>query len=106
MGTARVEIFRMQTRRDSFPGQVGELLQVANETTSTTATTAGSRITVTGSSAYDRLHARIVHDEAAYVMIGADPTATSTALAYKLAPNVPLVVPVNAGDKFSFIEVA
>jgi hypothetical protein len=107
MGTARVEIVRLGDRYDQFPGVIKEIFQTAKETTSTTATVAGSRIQVATTPAYTKLHARIVHDEACWVAVGADPTAADApALGYQTAPNVPLIIPVAPGDKLSFKELA
>ncbi len=107
MGTARVEIFRMGTKNNNFPGEVLEgPFQVAEESTSTTATTAGSRIVVAAVSNYQNLAARITHDELCYVAIGADPTAAAAALGWRTQVGVPLIVPVTAGQKISFKEVA
>lgn len=107
MGAARIEVFRMQDKRDQFPGQIGstEPLQVEVETTSTTATTAGSRHVIDNQPSYSRLHARIQVDEACYVAIGADPTAAA-GVGWLLAANTPIVLPVSAGDKVSFKDVA
>lgn len=109
MGTAHVEIVAIDSKNNQFPGQFsqgGNPLLVADEITSTTATTAGSRITAPSVNRRD-MYARIIHDEACYVMIGSDPTAAvPPALCWKTVPNVALVVPIRAGEKISFKEVA
>lgn len=107
-GRSRVEIFSMNNKYNGYPGVKDKApLQVGIETTSeSAATTAGNRITVGSVGNGSKLFARIVNSEACWCAIGADPTASSTALAYELAPNVPLEVEVDVGDKFSFRDVA
>jgi len=107
MGAARVDIVRLGDKYDQYPGVIKELLQTAKETTSTTATTAGSRIQVLTTASYTKLHARVQVDEACWLAVGADPTAADApALSYLLAANTPITVPVNPGDKLSFKDVA
>lgn len=107
MGTARVEIVRLGDRNSQFPGVIQAVFQTAKETTSTTVTVAGSRIQVATVANYNKLHARITHDEACWVAIGVDPTAADApALGYLTQPGVPLIVPIEEGDKISFKEVA
>lgn len=107
MGAARIEIFAMGSRHHNYPELIRtQPLQVANETTSTTATTAGSRITVTAQPAYGKLFARVQVDEACYVAVGSDPTASNTALGWLLNANSPLTIPVSGGEKFSFKDLA
>jgi hypothetical protein len=106
MGSARIEIFRKGTRRDMFPGEIkAGPFQIEAETTSTTATTSGSRHVVDNYPSYVDLHARVQVDEACYVDVGLDPTASATS-GWKLAANVPMDIPVRAGYKFSFKDVA
>ena len=107
MGAARIEIFRKQDKRDQFPGALTSKMpiQVETETTSTTATTAGSRHVVDANPSYDRLYARVRVDEACYLAVGADPTAAA-ATSWLLDANVWLEVPVQPGDLFSFKDVA
>lgn len=106
MGKARIEIYSKTNKHSNYPGLPSTPLQVEEETSSTTATTAGARKVVAAAGNYNQLFARVTHDEACYVAVGADPTASNTALGYLLSPNVPLEIPVKAGDKFSFKELA
>lgn len=107
MGTARIEIVRLDDRYGSYPGMIKQVFQVAKETTSTTATTAGSRIAVAAVPSYNKLHARITHDEACWLAVGSNPTAADApTLGYQLQAGVPLLIPVKAGDLFSFKELA
>ena len=108
MGLARVEIFRRGNKRDQQPGAIkAGPFQVNNETTSTTATVAGNRITVANVPSFTKLTARVQVDEPCYLAVGADPTAAvPPALSWLLATNVPIEIPVQAGDKFSFKDVA
>lgn len=106
MGKARIEIFARSNKHAQYPGAAGYPIQVEEETSSTSATTAGSRKVVAAAGNYNQLYARVTHDEACYVAVGADPTASNTALGYLLSANVPLEIPVKAGDKFSFKELA
>lgn len=108
MGAARIEIFRRGDKRDQYPGAIKEgPFQVEVETTSTTATTAGSRHVVDNVPSYTNLVARVQVDEACYLAVGADPTAAvSPALSWLLVANTPIEVPVKAGDLFSFKDVA
>lgn len=108
MGAVRVEIHRRDDKSGKFPGLVSNQmpLQVATETSSTTATTAGSRITVAPvPNNYRNYFARILVDEACYVSAGADPTAAA-ASSWLAAANTPLEIPVVPGDKLSFKDVA
>ena len=108
MGAARVEIHRRGSKHQMFPGAyVNQMpLQVATEVTSTTATTAGSRIIVAPVPSNFRDYiARITIDEACYVSIGADPTAAA-ATSWLAAANTPIEIPTVAGDKISFKDVA
>lgn len=108
MGAARIEIYPKFKARGEYGG-IGSSspIQVEVETTSTTATTAGSRHVVSGASAYAQLFARVSVDEACYLAVGADPTAAvSPGLSWLLATNVALEIPVKPGDKFSFKDVA
>lgn len=108
MGAVRVEIYR-KTDKYARAGAgmiaTGTPAQVATETSSTTATTAGSRITCTGLGAGVKGYASITVDEACYVSIGADPTAAS-GTSFLLAANVARELPVTQGEKFSFKDVA
>lgn len=106
MGAARVEIYQKGRGSSGYPGAIrtGTPLQVATETTSTTATTAGSRITATGGGT-SQMFANIVVDEDCYVSIGADPTAAA-ATSYLLKANVARELPIKGGEKISFKDVA
>lgn len=110
MGAARVEIYRKTNRFDrAGEGNIltGTPAQVATETTSTTATTAGSRITATGLGAGVKGYASIVVDEDCLVAIGADPTAAvAPAASYLLKANVARELPITQGEKISFKDVA
>lgn len=108
-GSARIEIFRQANKNNGYPGtKEAAPLQVLTQATSeAAATTAGSRMVVTATgNGGSRLFARIANTEACYVAIGADPTASPTALGYLLQPNIPLEVEVTVGQKLSFIDVA
>lgn len=108
MGTAHVEIYQKYNKNQAYPREMrpdGPVF-VADEATSTTATTAGSRMVCPSNNSRD-YWARIIHDEACYVAIGDNPTAAvPPALAYKTVPNVALELPIRAGQKISFKEVA
>lgn len=109
MGAARIEIF---TRFPNF-AYAGLMestipLQIETETTSTSATSEegpDERIEVEPLAVRNQMWARIQVDEACEVSIGADPTA-GTDLGWLLAASTPIEVPVKAGDKFSFKDVA
>lgn len=108
MGAVRLEIYQRSGRFAADGGgmiKTGTPLQVATETSSTTATTAGSRITATGLGAGTKGFASIVVDEDCYVSIGADPTAAA-ATSFLLKANVARELPVTSGEKFSFKDVA
>lgn len=110
MGNAHVEIFSRYNKNQSFPGQIkhgdANPVFVGDEATSTTATTAGSRMACPSGPGRDYT-ARIIHDEACYVMIGSNPTAAvPPARCWKTIPNVELLVPIRAGELISFKEVA
>lgn len=107
MGAARVEMYRKSTRFDrAGEGNIlsGTPIQVATETTSTTATTAGSRITA-ALGAGVKGFASIVVDEDCYVSIGADPTAAA-ATSFLVKANVARELPITTGEKISFKDVA
>lgn len=108
MGNAHVEIYAKNPKNSAYPREIrpdGPLF-VQDEATSTTATTAGSRMTCPSGAGRD-YWARIIHDEACYVAIGDNPTANvPPALCYKTVPNVALELPIRAGQKISFKEVA
>lgn len=107
MGAVRVEIFTKNNRFSAYPdGHDKAPVQVNEETSTTAATTAGSRITVGNVGAGKKLFARVQVDEACYMAIGTDPTASATALGYKLAANVPFEVECDVADKFSFKDLA
>lgn len=107
MGAARIEIYAKGDRWSKFPGMIDAgSPQIATETTSTTATTAGSRIVVAQPTSGKRsLVASCIVDEDCYLAIGADPTATA-ANGWLLKANVAREFAVNVGDKFSFIDAA
>lgn len=108
MGAVRVEILRRDSKHGSHPGAIAHSmpLQVATETSSTTATTAGSRIVVAPvPNNFREYIARCTIDEACYVAAGADPTAAA-ASAWLAVANTPIEIPVVAGDKLSFKDVA
>lgn len=107
MGAARIEVYAKGDRWAKFPGLVDSgMPQVATETTSTTATTAGSRIAVAQPTSGKRsLFASVVVDEDCYLSIGADPTAAA-ATSFLLKANVAREFAVNVGDLFSFKDVA
>lgn len=102
MGTARIEIYRKGSDGHIVDGP----FQTAKETTSTTATVTGSRITVAAITNYKNLTARITHDEACWVSVNVDPTGDAPILGWVTQPGVPLHIPCKAGDKFSFKELA
>lgn len=107
MGAARIEIYSKGSKWGLYPGSIDAgSPQIATETTSTTATTAGSRITVANpTSGRQSLFASCVVDEDCYLAIGADPTATA-ANGWLLKAGVAREFAVNVGDKFSFKDVA
>lgn len=107
MGAARVEIYARGDRWSKFPGMIDAgSPQIATETTSTSATTAGSRITVAQPTSGKRsLFVSCVVSVDCYVAIGADPTATA-ANGWLLKANVAREFAVNVGDKLSFIDAA
>lgn len=108
MGTAHVEIYQKNSKNSALPREIradGPIF-VADEATTTTATTAGSRMQCPSGPGRDYF-ARIIHDEACYVAIGDNPTAAvPPGLSYKTVPNVALELPIRAGQKISFKEVA
>lgn len=112
MGAARVEVFGRASKFDraGAGNKRTNVLAVFTETTSTTATTAGSRIQIAGITGYGpgSLGIRVQVDEACYLSIGADPTAAAdnAGKAWLLAANTPMELPVNVGDKLSFKDVA
>lgn len=107
MGKARVEIYRVGDRNSQFPGQIQDgPFQSAIETTSTTATLTGSRITVAAVPNYKNLMARITHDEICWVAVNLDPVTETGVGSWQTQVGVPLHIPVKAGDKFSFKELA
>lgn len=108
MGAVRLEIYKKTNKfARAGAGEIasGTPLQVATETSSTTATVAGSRITVTGLGGGGTGYASIVVDEDCYVSIGADPTAAATT-SFLLKSGVARELPVSQGEKFSFKDVA
>lgn len=108
MGSVVVEIFRKAGKNKSFPGtKLDQMpLQRAAETSTTSATTAGSRITVGPTSDNGRNYfARITADEIVFCSVGSNPTAALNT-GWRIMPNVDLEVPVIRGDKFSFIDLA
>lgn len=108
MGTAHVEIYQKNSKNSAYPREmkVDGLVFVQDEATSTTATTAGSRMVCPSGAGRDYF-ARIIHDEACYVAVGDNPTAAvPPGLSYKTVPNVALELPIRAGQKISFKEVA
>lgn len=107
MGKARVEIYRRGDRNSQYPGEIQDgPFYTAIETTSTTATVTGSRITVPAVPNYKKLMARITHDEICWVAVNTDPVTETAVNAWQTQPGIPLHIPVLAGDKFSFKEAA
>lgn len=108
MGTARVEIYELSGRQSNFPGQKRRVVHSATEASSTTATTAGSRITVPQTAGARHLLCRVIHDEACYYAWGSDPTAVNTvpSTSVLLAANTPFEHLIAVGEKLSFKEVA
>lgn len=107
MGTVRMEFYRKSNRYDrAGEGNIlsGTPIQVETETSSTTATTAGSR-KVAALGAGIKGFVSIVVDEDCYVSIGADPTAAATT-SFLLKANVARELPVTTGEKLSFKDVA
>lgn len=111
MGTARIEVVRLNGPKSGRPAGLfaGQPTKTYKESTSTSATTSGSRIQISQSDlgGYSSGYLRITHDEICWVVIGANPTAAELdAGAWQTQAGVPLIVPVNAGDKLSFKEAA
>lgn len=110
MGTAISTVYARYNKNERFPGLVKDSSprQVTSEATSTTVTVAGSRTVIIPVPDNQRDYfVDILHDEACYVAVGADPTAgVPPALSWKTVPNVVLTIPCRAGDKISYKEVA
>lgn len=108
MGAVTVEIFRMSNKAKRYPGTILDQmpLQRATEVSTTSATTAGSRIAVAPTSPVDNdFFARLTADEIVFCSIGTNPTAALNT-GWRIMPNDALIVPVKRGDLFSFIDLA
>lgn len=105
MGAARVEMYRKWSPKNTYAGAIrdGIPVQVNTETTSTTATISGSRITAPANQGTLLMSAIV--DEDCYISIGADPTAAA-ATSWLLKANVAREFTIRPGEKISFKDVA
>lgn len=106
MGTAHIEIYQRYNKNQAYPGRMmtgGPVLSV--DFASSTASAVGATCPSGPGRDY---WARIIHDEACYVLVG-DGTPVAVVppgLSYKTIPNVELELPIRAGQKIAFKEVA
>lgn len=107
MGAVRVEIYRRTGKFEQYVAKKSQMpLQVSTETSTTTATTAGSRIVVAAQGGYRQLYARMSADEIVYAAVGSNPTAAA-ATGWQINPGEALEdIPVIPGDLFSFKDLA
>lgn len=106
MGTAHIEIYAKYNKNQAYPCEIKpDSLILAVDFTSSTTSAVGATCPQGAGRDY---WAKIIHDEACYVLVG-DGTPVAVVppgLSYKTIPNVALELPIRAGQKIAFKEVA
>lgn len=111
MASARIEFLVLNSgigETKFFANTIRNVYAVADITVTSTVTTAGLRPTAPAAfGSYTTGHVRITAIGGALIaVVGADPTASPTALGIRIGDGQTEVLPIKAGEKVSFISVA